>query len=266
MLIAQITDFHVVGEGERLAGGLDTAARLAATVARLNALEPRPDLVIATGDLVNDGRRDEYARLRDILAPLEIDLVLQPGNHDDPAQLAEAFPDHPYLAGDGGGINFVAADGPPRLVALDTVVPGTHGGFVDDRRLAWLDGTLGAAPDTPTVIAMHHPPSSTGLAAMDGMNCGNGGALAEVLAGHPQVERILCGHLHRTTQQLWNGILLSTAPATSFQVGLDLRPDAPLVATAEPAAFQLHLWRPDCGLISHICYVESFETLPDSAE
>jgi len=258
MLIAQITDLHVVAEGERLGGRLDTGAMLAAAVARLNGLDPRPDLVIATGDLVADGTAAQYAHLRTCLEPLASRLVLMPGNHDDAAEMAAAFPDHGYLAGAAGGVNYVAADGPPRLVALDTVVPGEPGGRLDAAALEWLDACLAERPDDPTIIAVHHPPLVTGLAYMDGMNCANGGDLARVLARHRQVERIVCGHLHRPVAQLWHGVLVTTAPATSFHVGLDLRPGAPLDLTVEPPAFQLHWWRPDAGLVTHTCYVEDF--------
>ncbi len=258
MLIAQITDFHVVAAGELLGGRLDTGAMLAAAVARLNALDPAPDLVIATGDLVADGATDQYVHLRDCLAPLASRLVLMAGNHDDHAALAAAFPDHAYLAGAAGGMNYVAENGPPRILALDTVVPGEPGGHISAPSLQWLDDRLAEHPDRPTIIAMHHPPLVTGLAYMDAMNCRNGDDLARVLSRHRQVERILCGHLHRQVAQLWNGILVTTAPATSFYVGLDLRPDAPLGLTEEPPAFLLHWWRPDHGLISHTCYVEDF--------
>ncbi|MDH7480280.1 MAG: hypothetical protein QHH02_09735, partial [Syntrophomonadaceae bacterium] len=66
-------------------------------------------------------------------------------------------------------------------------------------RLRWLDETLAQAPDTPTLMAMHHPPFQTGIAHMDAMGLREGGeALAEVLGRHPQVRRIVCGHLHRS--------------------------------------------------------------------
>jgi 3',5'-cyclic-AMP phosphodiesterase len=70
MLIAQITDLHVVGNGQLCQGRVATNAQLQEAVAHINSLDPRPDVVLATGDLTDHGTVEEYAVLRDILAAL----------------------------------------------------------------------------------------------------------------------------------------------------------------------------------------------------
>ena len=65
-----------------------------------------------------------------------------------------------------------------------------------------------------------------------------------------QVERILCGHLHRAIDRRFAGTVAGTAPSTAHQIRLDLRPEAPLSFIFEPPGYQLHLWR-DGGLVSH---------------
>src|SRR6266851_489246 len=97
MLIAQISDMHVKAEGELLYGRIDTAGFLERAVAHVNALDPRPDIVIATGDLVEGGKPEEYARLKRLLAPLAMPVHLIPGNHDARDALREVFADHAYL-------------------------------------------------------------------------------------------------------------------------------------------------------------------------
>src|SRR4051812_22932697 len=102
MLIAQITDLHIRRPGELAYGGaIDTAERLASAVDFLNKFRPEPDLVMATGDLVDYGRPEEYRHLRGILARLRARLYLLPGNHDSRAGLREVFADHAYLPPDG---------------------------------------------------------------------------------------------------------------------------------------------------------------------
>src|SRR5438552_7596742 len=73
MMIAQISDTHIVAPGklfrcpvqgaaadsERVYREFDTAAYLAAAVAALNALVPRPDVAVVTGDLVDHGEPEE---------------------------------------------------------------------------------------------------------------------------------------------------------------------------------------------------------------
>src|SRR5258708_20053347 len=97
MLFAQISDMHVKAEGELLYGRIDTAGFLERAVAHVGALDPRPDVVLATADLVEGGKPEEYARLRRLLAPLAMLVHLVPGNHDAREALREAFADHAQL-------------------------------------------------------------------------------------------------------------------------------------------------------------------------
>src|SRR5260221_7375499 len=116
MLIAQLTDMHIKPPGRRAYGIVDTEAFLRAAVAHLVAQRPAPDVVLLTGDLVDAGLAEEYALLRDILAPISCPIYLIPGNHDDRAALCAAFPDHAYLPRDGGFIQYVVDAHPVRLI------------------------------------------------------------------------------------------------------------------------------------------------------
>ena len=121
MLIAQITDTHITRDRKPAYNRVDTAAFLERAVAHVNAMEPRPDIVVMTGDLVDEGSAGEYAILRDILAPLSMPVYLMPGNHDERGALRAGFPDHEYLA--QGGEWMQDPDGPtgylkPALAAL----------------------------------------------------------------------------------------------------------------------------------------------------
>jgi 3',5'-cyclic AMP phosphodiesterase CpdA len=258
MIIAQISDTHIKSEGQLAYRRVDTAAYLERAVRHLLALQPRPDLVLGTGDLVDAGLPQEYARLRALLAPLTMPVYLIPGNHDDRGALAAAFPQHRYLPRDGF-MQYVIEEYPLRLVALDTLVPGKGGGLLCDERLAWLAARLDEAPARPTLIFMHHPPFLTGIAHMDRLGLENAEALGAVIRRHPQVEAIVCGHLHRPIQRRWNGTIALTSPSTAHQVALDLRPEGASAFVMEPPACLLHLWQPDTGLVTHTTYVGRFE-------
>jgi Icc protein len=225
-------------------------------VAHLNGLQPRPDIVLATGDLVERGEADEYERLREILAPLAMALLLIPGNHDDRRNLASVFADHAYLPRNGDFVQYTVEDWPLRLVALDTLIPGESGGRLCEERLAWLEARLAEAPERPTLVFMHHPPFATGIAPMDGMGLDGIDALAAVIRGHPQVERIACGHLHRAIVHRFAGTVACTCPATAHQIALDLPPAQRLAAVMEPPACMLHLWLGEAaGLVSHVSLI-----------
>lgn len=242
-MLVQLSDPHVVAPGALLDGRIDTPGLLAQAVAAAVAL--RPEAVVLTGDLVERGTEAEYAHLRALLAPLACPVWLMPGNHDDHATLRLAFPDHdelhPVLA---DHVLWVREAAGLRLVALDTVVPRRPHGALCAARLDWLETTLAAAPDRPTLVAMHHPPFVTGIAHMDAMGLREGAAALEaVLRRHPQVERVICGHLHRSIVRRFGGTLAMTVPSTAHQIALDLAPDAPAAWRREPPGLAVHLLR-----------------------
>lgn len=256
MLIAQITDTHVSTPGSRSDRFFRTPEHLARAVAHLNAMTPRPDVALATGDLAERGEAAEYARLRELLDALAMPLFLIPGNHDRRDTLVEVFDHHRYLPRDGGFLQYTVEDWPVRLVGLDTLVPGASGGQLCGERLTWLDAQLARAPERPTLLFMHHPPFVTGMPAMDGMGLEGGAELAAVVRRHPQVERIVCGHLHRAIVRRFAGTVACTSPATAHQLGLDLVPAQRLSAVMEPPACMLHLWLGETdGLVSHVSVI-----------
>jgi Icc protein len=251
MIVAQLSDPHVVAPGELLYGRVDTPACLARAVAEINQIDPLPDVTVITGDLVGHEKSAEYNHLRRLLAPLRMPVFVIPCNHDSRDLLRASFGGDGYLPLDGF-LQYVIDDYPVRLIALDTHIPGEGGGELCDQRLAWLDHTLAAAPDRPTLLLMHHPPFATGIERMDNAGLRNSEAFAAVVARHPQIERVMCGHLHRAIDHRFAGTVAGTAPSTAHQMRLDLRPGATsLRFMLEPAGYQLHIWREDTGLVTH---------------
>jgi 3',5'-cyclic AMP phosphodiesterase CpdA len=257
LIFAQISDLHVTAPGRACMNRVDSAGLLRACVAQLVDLDPLPRLVIASGDLVDLATAEEYAHLRTILAPLAMPLHVIPGNHDDRERLRAAFADQTYMPR-AGFIQYVVDEVSVRLVFLDTQIPGQDGGELCHARLAWLADRLAEAPDRPTVIVMHHPPFRTGVANLDDPGLVGADGFARLLARSPQVERILCGHLHRSIQVRWHGVLASVCPSTAHQVALTLRPDDPLCYIMEPPGFQLHAWVAGTGLVSHTLFTGRF--------
>ncbi|WP_176042353.1 phosphodiesterase [Burkholderia stabilis] len=257
MLLAQISDLHIKRPGQLAYRRVDTAAALARCIAKLNALVPRPDAVLVTGDLTDFGNDDEYGHLRELLAPLEIPYYLMIGNHDDRAGLRRAFPDRAELH-DGEFVQYALDVGAVRVLALDSQVPGASYGDLCDARLAWLAAQLDAARDRPVIVALHHPPFASGIGHMDALRLAPAAAakLDALLRGYPNVERVLCGHVHRSMFTRFGGTLASAVPAPAHQVAFDLRDDAPSAFRLEPPAFAVHRHAPDTGMTSHHVYVD----------
>lgn len=242
VVVAQFSDLHVVA-GERDSYGVDTISGLQRCVAHLRGLEIRPDLLVASGDLADLGIAAEYARLRELLAPVGVPLCLLPGNHDRRAPLRSAFADHDWLGRDGRMYYHRDLHG-LRVIVLDSAVEGEDGGNLDEVQLQWLDGLLVSAPALPALLFLHHPPAATGFLRMDriGLAADSAQQLGAVIARHPQVKAVLCGHVHRSVQGLWQGTLLSVCPSTAFQARLRLGPGRFEADPDEAPAYQLHHW------------------------
>ncbi|MEX3982670.1 phosphodiesterase [Paraburkholderia sp. EG287A] len=261
MLLAQISDLHIKPPGALAYRRVDTAASLARTIARLNALTPRPDAVLMTGDLVDQGSVEEYRHLKTLLDTLEIPYWLLIGNHDAREPLREVFADRPELRECGEFIQYAVDLGALRVIALDSMQPGQSAGTLCAARLAWLAQQLDAARGKPVVVALHHPPFDCGIGHMDAIRLDDSAAqaLEALVSQHPNVERVLCGHVHRPMFVRFGGTIAAAVPAPAHQVTLDLAPDAPSTFTLEPPAFALHRYDPQGGIVTHHGYVDTFD-------
>jgi 3',5'-cyclic-AMP phosphodiesterase len=263
MLIAQITDIHL---------GFDpinpdefNRQRLDATLDALRELSPRPDLMLVTGDIANDGDdAQSYQRYREALDGLDFPIFPLMGNHDSRAPFLELFPE---VSNVDGFIQYAIEDWPLRILVLDTLEVGRHGGGFCETRAAWLRARLDEAPDRPTLIALHHPPIATGIAWLTERPDAEWiGRLRQVVEGRPNIVAMLAGHVHRSIITGWAGIPLIVCPSTAPQVALDLRPidpdhpdDRPMIV-AEPPGYGLHIWQ-NGQLVSHFDTAENHEIL-----
>lgn len=258
MLIAQISDLHIRMPGQKAYNVVETDRFLPPAIDTLNRLDPAPDLVIISGDLTDFGKPQEYAHLKRMLDALRLPYFLMPGNHDDRQAMADAFTQHAYLRSAQGYLQYAVEDYPLRLLMLDTVVPRSSHGTLCEQRLRWLRDRLAEQPGRPTLIAMHHPPFATGIAYMDAIGLLEGaGELERIVAEHPNVERILCGHLHRTIFRRFGGTIASTCPGPAHQINLDLRPHGTGDFIMEPPGYHLHQWR-DGALVTHHAYIGAY--------
>ena len=263
MLIAQITDIHL---------GFDrdnprefNRQRLDRTLEALCALEPLPDLLIATGDIADDGDdRLSYARFREATDVLPFPVLHALGNHDSREPFLEIFPDTPTA---DGFVQYAIDQFPVRILVLDTLEPGRHGGAFCETRAAWLRERLDEMPDRPTAIVLHHPPIETGLSWMtENPDAAWVRRLAEAVSGRANIVAMIAGHLQRPIVTRWAGTILAVCPSTAPQVALDLaeidpdKPDDRPMIVADHPCYALHYWN-GRELISHFDTAEDHEVL-----
>jgi Icc protein len=229
--LAQLSDPHV--------GDAESARALAGAVRAVAGLDPAPDAVLVSGDLAQNATAEEYERIRELLAPLSMPVHVLAGNLDDRDALRAHF------GGGSGGVGdpyqYVTRVRSWRLIACDSTLPGQLSGSLDAGRLEWLAARLEDDRETPAIVAMHHAPLLTGIAGIDeiGFPAHELDALADLLARHPQVRRIVCGHVHRTIVGEIGGRPVFVCPSTHLQAVLDI--GGRLARVREPPGFGLHV-------------------------
>jgi len=194
-LLVQITDTHIVERGTLLYGQADTARHLGETVSEINAMRPQPDAVLITGDLVEHPGPATYSHFRDLIEPLQMPTYLMPGNHDDPDIMWGYFRDSLMFPAKPPHYQYVIDDFPFRILMLNSHYDNSELPFFGARRQRWLDEQLSSS-DKPTLIAIHHPPFRTGIGFIDMVGQDWYWEMGEIVARHPQVLKIICGHGH----------------------------------------------------------------------
>ena len=265
VLIAQLTDIHIgfdpVAEGEEL-----NLTRFRATLERVLHGPNRPDLMVLSGDITDHGDAKSFATTVEALRDCPVPILPMVGNHDSRPGLLGAFPQ--IEPAEGGFLHYVVEAGLGlRVICLDTLEDGRHGGAFCEARAAWLAARLAEAPDAPTLIFMHHPPVVSGIDWMDPAPHEPWiERLREVLTGQHQVQAIHCGHLHRPITTRFAGIPLGVTPSVAPLVAMDLNPidqnvpDDRELITTEPPTYALHRWDGQ-NLVTHYERVGDWQVL-----
>lgn len=254
MLIAQITDLHI---------GFDrdnphelNIRRLNMVIDHINEMTARPDLLVVSGDLVENGDdKRAYRHMEALVKRWQGPLLWAVGNHDSREGMLEVLPEVP--TDENGFIQYEMEQGGLRFIVVDTLDPGRHGGMVCETRAKWLRIRLREKKDMPTIIVMHHPPVDTGIAWMSALACEEWVQRVEkAIRPAKQVVAILAGHVHRPIASGFAGKRLVVAASTAPLVALDLddvdplHPDGRALIIGDAPAFALHYWD-GTTLLSH---------------
>ena len=212
MLIAQMTDIHIGfapgEEPEEL-----NHSRFRATLERLCEAPNRPDMLVLTGDITDNGDNESFDKTAALLADCPFPVWPMVGNHDSREGLLHAFPQ--VQAAKGGFLHYVIEQDGLRIVLLDTFEPGRHGGAFCAARQAWLMARLDEAPGTPTLVFMHHPPVVSGIDWMDPspdlLSRGiHGIAISPVDPANPDGRDLITTEPPTYALHHWNGATLAT--------------------------------------------------------
>jgi 3',5'-cyclic-AMP phosphodiesterase len=220
VIIAQISDTHIALDTP------DADQRIrdfALTVADINALDPAPDVIVHNGDIVHNGRQDEYARAVAILATARAPVYVLAGNKDNRANLREAFSSCGYLASDSDFIDYAIDDYPARLIALDTLSSGSNKGDFCPERVRRLIDLIDADTTKPIAVFTHHPPFEVTVGP-DPLNFETPeimSGLRQALQHSGRVVAVFSGHVHRAAAGHVGNIPATVVPciATTLRRG-----------------------------------------------
>jgi 3',5'-cyclic-AMP phosphodiesterase len=245
MIIAQISDTHVELDTPDAERRLHDFAR---TIADINALDPAPDMIVHTGDIVHNGRADEYAQAVAVLAKAQAPVYVLPGNKDDRANLRAAFSKECYLASGSEFIDYAIDDLPVRLIALDTLSPGKGRGDFRSEQAEHLVELIETDSRKPIAVFTHHPAFEVTVGP-DRFHFDSAESMArlrDVLSRCERIAAVFSGHVHRAAAGAIGRIPASVVPciATTLRKG-----DYPRAMKARPV-YHLHRFDPACGFVS----------------
>lgn len=254
ILVAQISDLHIGFDRDNVHEV--NVRRLNMVIDQLNAMRPKPSLLLVTGDLVENGDdHGAYQHMHALVGRWEGPLLWAIGNHDDRASFRAELPHVPTDA--SGFIQYEIDHGGLRWIVVDTLDEGRHGGMVCAQRAAWLAERLAERTGDPTVIVLHHPPVDTGIDWMSALACEEWVQRLEAAIGPAgQVVAIVAGHVHRPIAASFAGKPLSVCASTAPTLALDLvdidpaHPDGRPLILGDSPAYALHYWNGE-RLLTH---------------
>jgi 3',5'-cyclic AMP phosphodiesterase CpdA len=242
MIIAQISDTHIALDTP------DADQRMrdfALTVADINALDPAPDVIVHTGDIVHNGLPDEYAGAVATLAKARAPVYVLAGNKDNRSKLCEAFSACGYLAPDSAFVQYAIDDHPVRLIALDTLSSGSNKGDFCRERIRHLIDMIDTETSKPIAVFTHHPPFEV-MVGPDRINFETLEIMSELrraLQHSGRVVAVFSGHVHRAAEGRVGRIPATVMPciATTLRKG-----EYPAQMKVRPV-YQVHRFDPVWG-------------------
>jgi len=215
--IVQITDPHLFKDtnGELL--GINTQASFSQVLSEIQQQQYDYDLVLATGDLVQDNSDEGYLRFRQDVKALNNKMVFWiPGNHDFQPKMFEILKEETVSAK-----KHILLGDKWQILLLDSQVQGVPHGQLEAEELDWLKLKLQEYPERYSLVVLHHHLLSTGSAWLDQHNLRNANELVEVLAPFKHVKALLYGHIHQQVDSEWLGYQVMATPSTCIQFKAD---------------------------------------------
>ena len=210
--VIQFTDPHLMADPSGALLGVNTRASLDAVIALALRDTVAPDLILATGDLAQDGSEEAYRVFAEKLEAFDCHSVWLPGNHDHVGVLQRFIGD----TDKGKGRRQVVAGG-WQFIQLDTSVHGKVHGELSTEELEFLGASLSSHPELPALVNLHHHPVDIGCDWMADIGLRNRELFWQVIDRFPQVRIVLWGHIHQEFDEMRRNVRMLASPSTCIQ-------------------------------------------------
>ncbi|HBO23214.1 MULTISPECIES: 3',5'-cyclic-AMP phosphodiesterase [unclassified Providencia] len=210
--ILQVTDTHLFADTENTLLGINTYRSYQAVLDAIIEQNLPIDLIVATGDLVQDQSPKAYQHFATGIERISAPCVWLPGNHDYPPAMVESL----RVAGISSAKQ-ILIDKEWQILMLDSQLQDVAHGELSEQQLEWMKCCLDNEPERTTIIMLHHHPLSSGCTWLDQHSLRNSHTLADYLKKYSNVKAMLCGHIHQEMDEYWHGIRLLATPSTCVQ-------------------------------------------------
>ena len=201
MEIVQLSDIHV--------GAQFREAIFDQVIEEVNSL--KPDAVIITGDLTNEGLKEQYEKCKTLISKINVDRIIAiSGNHDYRNTGYLHFKKYfPFQT-----INELSDD--VVLITIGTARPDRDEGEVGHRQTLWLERTMKKYKERIKILAMHHHLIGIPDTGSDRLTIIDAGDVLRATLDS-DVDLVLCGHKHRPWLWDFNKLLIANAGSVSSE-------------------------------------------------
>lgn len=213
--VVQITDCHLFAGTDGRLLGLNTEDSLRLVLDRVTCEQSHIDVILATGDLSQDGSMSSYRRFQQHLARFKAPSYWLQGNHDLTEPMVNALGGHGRR--DSHLSPCLIAVGDWRIIMLNSSVEHEVPGYFQPDELEFLRDALVKTRGHHTMVCLHHHPVPMGCDWLDNQVVSNAGEFWAIMDAVDHVKVVLWGHVHQNSERIRNGVHLFSSPSTCVQ-------------------------------------------------
>lgn len=200
----QISDTHLFEDENKRLLGLKTEECFQSLLQYVREQNARPDVLLVTGDISQDGSIASYGRFKKHIQALGIPFLCCPGNHDNPSIMKDFFVRTHQM-------------GPWHLIQLDSTIPKSNAGRFSSAELAFLEKKLRSISSGYVLLSFHHNPVRMNSTWIDKMVIDNAADFLSCIKKYSVVQGVVFGHVHQEYDATIDGIRFLAAPSTCVQ-------------------------------------------------